>query len=94
MLAMIQAGWVVYRDNGRYRLTVDLHDKTLYDLVMAVDHDLRLDTHVAIGPLWGSDAADAVPNAILVDDNLGRIMTIILQSIALVYLTETPKDNQ
>jgi hypothetical protein len=40
--------WITINRGARYRLSANLNQKSLYDLIIVTDHKLQLDSHVEI----------------------------------------------
>lgn len=68
---MRKEGWVESDSRNRYRLAVDLYEKSLLDLVIDIDAEIRLGRNASVG-YWDIGSGDELPRVKALSERLRK----------------------
>ena len=87
---LLKLGWLKREGRAGYLIAADLAEKTLYDLVTALDGEAptlgRINDRKEHHPLWGERAKEKIPHAMAFDQRLGGLLNERLRNTGMMEL--------
>jgi len=85
---LARCGWLDTDSRSRYSMTEHARNRTLYDLVLAMDGTIILGTNVDPNyvTFWGAEAKESIPHTISFNEGIKEQFVNMLRSVTIMEL--------